>query len=154
MNPQNVCEKVNRAMCASTPLHTFVSFFYALIDANDRRLTYCNAGHNPPILFRRNGSTQTLDCGGGILGIFEDWKYAQQEIALDLHDRLVMYTDGITESHNAAGEEFGERRLINLTIRLRDSEPIELTEALFRAVSEFNSGNFEDDLTVLALAVK
>jgi serine phosphatase RsbU (regulator of sigma subunit) len=65
-----------------------------------------------------------------------------------------MYTDGITESHNAAGEEFGERRLINLTIRLRDSEPIELTEALFRAVSEFNSGNFEDDLTVLALAVK
>jgi serine phosphatase RsbU (regulator of sigma subunit) len=65
-----------------------------------------------------------------------------------------MYTDGITESHNAAGEEFGERRLINLTLRLRDSELIELTEGLVRAVSEFNSGNFEDDLTVLALAVK
>jgi sigma-B regulation protein RsbU (phosphoserine phosphatase) len=140
-------------MCASTPLYTFVSFFYAIIDAERKRLTYCNAGHNPPILFRRNGSTKTLDCGGAILGVFEDWKYAEQEIALDLHDRLVMYTDGITESHNALGEEFGERGLINLTLQLRDSEPIEMTDALFRAVSEFNSGNFEDDLTVLALAV-
>jgi len=154
ISPQEVCEKVNRAMCASTPLHTFVSFFYAIIDADLKRLRYCNAGHNPPILFRRNGSTKTLDCGGGILGVFEDWKYAQQEIALDLHDRLVMYTDGITESHNATGEEFGERRLINLTLGLMDSEPVEMTEAMFRAVSEFNSGNFEDDLTILALAVK
>src|SRR5262249_22062114 len=61
MSPQNVCEKVNRAMCTSTPLHTFVSFFSAIIDAERKRLTYCNAGHNPPILFRRNGSTKNLD---------------------------------------------------------------------------------------------
>src|SRR5262249_37311156 len=100
----NMCARVNRALCASTPLHTFVSFFYAVINAERKRLTYCNAGHNPPILFRRNGFTQTLDCGGGILGVFEDWKYAQQEIALNLNDRLVMYTDGITESRNEACE--------------------------------------------------
>jgi phosphoserine phosphatase RsbU/P len=152
-SPQNVCEKVNRAMCVSTPLNTFVSFFYAVIDADRRRLTYCNAGHNPPILSRRNGLTQTLDCGGGILGVFENWKYAQQEVPLDLHDHLLMYTDGVTESHNAAGEEFGERRLINLALRLGNSEPIEITETLLLAVTEFNNGNFEDDLTVLALAV-
>src|SRR5262245_2464834 len=154
MSPQNLCEKVNRATCASTPKHTFVSFFYAVIDAGSRRLTYCNAGHNPPILSRRSGFMQTLDCGGCILGGFEDWKYAQQEIALDDHDSLLMYTDGITESHNAAGEEFGERRLMNLALRLGKSEPIEITETLLRAVSEFNNGNFEDDLTVLALAVE
>src|SRR5215510_6208906 len=154
MSPQNVCEKVNRAMCASTPLHTFVSFFYAIIDAERKRLTYCNAGHNPPILFRRNGSTKNLDCGGGILGVFEEWKYAQHEIPLDLHDHLLMYTDGVTESHNATGEEFGERRLINLALKLGNREPIEITETLLRAVTEFNNGNFEDDLTVLALAVE
>src|SRR5262249_51943485 len=141
------------AMCASTPLHTFVSFFYAVIDADRRRLTYCNAGHNPPILSRRSGLTQTLDCGGGILGVFEDWKYAPQEIPLDLHHHLLMYTDGVTENANPARPAIAAPPLINLALRLGNSGPIEITETLLRAVSEFNNGNFEDDLTVLALAV-
>lgn len=153
MSPREVCEKVNRMMCANTLAHTFVSFFYAVIEADRKRLTCCNAGHNPPILSGRNGSVRTLDRGGAILGVFSDWRYEEEDVHLDAGDRMLMYTDGVTECRNAEGEEFGERRLIDLAVRMRHSGPVELTDALLRNVTQFSNGNFEDDLTVLAVGV-
>jgi serine phosphatase RsbU (regulator of sigma subunit) len=153
-SPQEVCEKVNHMMCVNTPSNAFVSFFYGIIDTRLKRLTYCNAGHNPPILLRRNGSTERLDCGGGILGVFKDWKFEQQEVQLETGDRVLMYTDGITESQNTLGEEFGERRLIDLLPNSRSMDPIALTETVVREVSQFNNSHFTDDLTVLAVDVE
>ncbi len=114
----------------------FISFFYAVIESQTKRLTYCNAGHNPPILVRalslrervaegRVRDSRRLECGGGLLGVIEHWKYDEREIRLRSGDRLLMYTDGITESRNTAGEEFGEDRLIDLVLRFEsnDAEP-------------------------------
>jgi sigma-B regulation protein RsbU (phosphoserine phosphatase) len=141
-------------MCANTPSNAFVSFFYGIIDTKLQRLTYCNAGHIPPIMLRRDGSTERLACGGGILGVFKDWKFEQDEVQLTTGDRLLMYTDGITESPNSLGEEFGERRLIDLLPSLRGIEPVALTETVVHAVSQFNNSRFTDDLTVLAIDVE
>jgi sigma-B regulation protein RsbU (phosphoserine phosphatase) len=154
MSPQDLCRKVNRMMCANTAANTFVSFFYAVIDADRKRLRYCNAGHNPPVLFTRNGTTQRLDCGGGLLGLFADWEYAGQEVSLAGQERLLMFTDGLTESRNAEGEEFGEERLLDFVRRRHEEESTGLSEAIVDTVSDFNQGHFEDDLTVVAVAVE
>jgi sigma-B regulation protein RsbU (phosphoserine phosphatase) len=155
VSPRELCEKVNRLTCANTSIKTFVSFFYAVIDsdrAGRRRLMYCNAGHNPPILFTRQGTTRKLECGGGILGVFPDWGYAEGEVYLEGQDRLLMYTDGVTESRNAAGEEFGEQRLIDFVRHWKETGPGGLSKAIVSTVRDFNRGLFEDDLTVLAVS--
>ena len=152
--PADLCGKVNRLMCANTPSNTFVSFFYGVVDVATRRLTYCNAGHNPPVLFRRHTRAERLDFGGGVLGLFADWQFSEGEVQLTSGDRLLMYTDGITESQNAEGEEFGERRLIDLVLAQGCLNPKELTERVVSHVKEFNNDHFEDDLTVLAVAVE
>jgi sigma-B regulation protein RsbU (phosphoserine phosphatase) len=154
MRPGELCGKVNRLMCANTPSNTFVSFFYGIVDTRTKLLHYCNAGHNPPVLLRRNSSAERLEGGGGVLGIFSAWQFAEHEIQLTSGDRLLMYTDGITESRNLRGEEFGERRLIDRVIELRSSDPREVTESVVSSVREFNNGNFEDDLTVVVVGVE
>jgi sigma-B regulation protein RsbU (phosphoserine phosphatase) len=153
MSPRELCERVNRMMCANTLAHRFVSFFYAVFDADRKRLTYCNAGHNPPILCTGSGAIKTLDRGGAILGVLPDGNYDEQEIHLDAGDSVLMYTDGLTECRSPEGEEFGERRLIDLVQRMRHSAPVELTDALLCDVTQFSNGKFEDDLTVLAVGV-
>jgi len=153
LGPGALCERVNRMMCVNTPSNNFISFFYAVMDTRRKKLTYCNAGHNPPILLRSGGCIQRLDRGGGILGVFADWQYKECEIAFDSGDRLLMYTDGITEAQNSEGEEFGDRRLSDLMIGLQGASPGELTEIVVSTVSAFSNGNFKDDVTVLAVEV-
>jgi sigma-B regulation protein RsbU (phosphoserine phosphatase) len=157
MHPRELCERVNRAMCESTQEDRFVSFFYAVIDARSKRLTYCNAGHNPPILAtgtRESGSAKRLDCGGTVLGFFSDWKYEEQEVRMLSGDRILMYTDGITENRNAAGEEYGEDRLCCLVRAFEDIDAAGLTEEVIGAANRFSNGNFEDDLTVVAVLIE
>src|SRR5262249_17789329 len=110
VRPRELCERVNHVMCANLAAQGFITFFYAVIDARRKVLTYCNAGHNPPILLT-SGVRRSLDCGGGILGVIANWQYEEQELPLAPGDRLLLYTDGITESHNADGDEFGACRL-------------------------------------------
>ncbi len=151
--PQQLCEKVNRAMCQNMAPGRFVSFFYALISAKQKRFTYCNAGHNPPLFFSGISPAQRLDRGGGILGVFTHWLYEERELHLESGDRILMYTDGITESRSPGGEEFGEGRLLELVRSLRDLKAAALTEAVVSAATQFSNGNFDDDLTVVAISV-
>jgi sigma-B regulation protein RsbU (phosphoserine phosphatase) len=155
-HPRELCERVNRVMCENTPSNGFVSFFYAVIvsgAAGRRRLTYCNAGHNPPILSTRGGAATRLESGGGILGVFPNWDYEEQEVRLNAGDSILMYTDGITETRNTADEEFGEERLIDLIRLFRDKDAAALTRETISAASSFSNGKFEDDLTVVAVSV-
>jgi sigma-B regulation protein RsbU (phosphoserine phosphatase) len=151
--PKDVCGRVNRVMCENIGGHGLISFFYAVIDSDRKQLSYCNAGHNPPILASGN-SARLLDCGGGILGVVPDWAYEEQLLPLSPGDRLLMYTDGITETCNEAGEQFGETRLADLVAHFDRQDAAALTGEAVRAASHFNNGNFEDDLTVVAVAVQ
>jgi CheY-like chemotaxis protein len=154
--PKNLCSAVNQLMCQNMA-EGFISFFYAVIDSTSKRMTYCNAGHNPPLL-SCGGKTgevivRRLDCGGGILGVFGDWLYEQEEVELKSGDRLLMYTDGITESRNALGEEFGENQLINLILCLQHEDASGLAGRTVDAATQFSNGTFDDDLTVVAVSV-
>ena len=85
--------------------------------------------------------------------MFSNWKYEQQEIQLHSGDRILMFTDGVTEAADATGQEFGERRLIDLLVRLQHLDAAALTEETVDAVRAFSNGNFEDDLTVVSVSV-
>jgi sigma-B regulation protein RsbU (phosphoserine phosphatase) len=166
MGPRELVERVNRIMCENMGAQGFITFFYGVVGlgADGRQLlTYCNAGHNPPLLAHCAPSATTwpdgpgecvrLECGGGILGVFPDWAYEEAEVALAEGDQLLMYTDGITESRSRAGEEFGERRLLELLSSTRFNSAAALTERVIADAASFNDGTFEDDLTVLAVTI-
>jgi phosphoserine phosphatase RsbU/P len=151
--PRELCVQLNRLMCRNFASQGFISFFYAVLESRPRRLTYCNAGHNPPILVS-GCSARRLDGGGAVLGVIEQWEYDEREIQLHAGDRLLMYTDGITESRNSAGEEFGEDRLIALAFRFESNDAAALAKEALDAARQFSNGNLEDDLTVVCICVE
>lgn len=105
---------VNRYLAENTPANRFVTLFAAELDPSTGRLRYINAGHNPPLVGRANGSIEQLASGGFPLGIIPNAEYDLGEIMLDIGDALVVYSDGVSEATNLAGEEFGMTRLENV----------------------------------------
>ena len=109
-SPQVVCTKLNKFLCANIASGKFVTFFYAVLDAEARTLTYENAGHSPGLLLRSNGTTESLPGGGAVLGALPDWTYQDYTAQLQPRDQLLLSTNGITEAENAQLEEFGVER--------------------------------------------
>ena len=116
-------------------------------------MRYASAGHNPPFLLRRDASCERLGEGGGVLGIFIDQTYAMGTVQLAPGDRLVLYTDGVTEANNPAGEEFGEERLLALLREHRAVSAEQLQKTILAAADEFSGGHWHDDATLLVVAV-
>lgn len=152
--PKRLCEQVNRAICGNLPEGRFITFFYSMFETQSRRFHYANAGHNPPLLVRRAGRTMRLTEGGTVLGLFPESHYSQGEIRLAPGDRLILFTDGVTEAANQAGELFGEERLLRLLVEHRARNASELRELILNAVAEFSDGAYQDDVTLVALAVE
>ena len=151
--PETVTRQVNRALCRHTPLDRFVTFFYAMIDTSRGTLACSNAGHNPPILVHADSSVSRPATGGMVLGVLEDNAYSQAEIRLRSGDRLVLFTDGITEAGSHEGREFGDNRLVNLVVAHRHRSASEILDAIFRDVNAFTAGVFSDDATLISVAV-
>ena len=154
VEPSEVCLRLNEMMCANIPENKFITCFYAVLNTENKKLTFTNAGHNYPALVRADGTCLRLTEGGHVLGAFEKSTYAQGEVQLRPGDRLLMFTDGFTETTNVDGEEFGESRLLDLLTRERWRDARDLQLELLRRVSEFNDGEFEDDATSILLAVQ
>jgi serine phosphatase RsbU (regulator of sigma subunit) len=151
-SPQVVCTKLNKFLCANTAPGKFVTFFYAVLDAEGPTLTYENAGHSPGLLLRSNGTTESLQGGGAVLGALPDWTYQDYVTRLQPGDKLLLSTDGITEAENAQLEEFGEERLIEVA-RARDGSALDIQRAIMQQVTTFCNGNFRDDATLLVLRI-
>jgi sigma-B regulation protein RsbU (phosphoserine phosphatase) len=111
-----------------------------------------NAGHYLPVLVRAGGSVDRLGEGGPVLGVIGDAEYGQAQVALGQGDRLVLFTDGLTEARNDEDEEFGEARLIDLALRHRDCSAPALQARLAEAVAAFTGGRLQDDATLIVLA--
>jgi len=150
-SPRELVAKVNRVMWANTAEDKFITLFYAVVDAEARILQFTNAGHNAPVLTRQDGTQMRLEEGGLILGTFQEAAYGQGQIELRPEDRLVMFTDGITEAVNQEEEEFGETRLVAASFRGRQLSADALRRFLLDLVTEFCGGEFEDDATVLVV---
>lgn len=153
VSPADLCAQLNRTMCEHGNADKIITFFYSQFDSGNKRLSYVNAGHNPPLLLRANGELLRLGSGGALLGAFAESAYEQGEIELKSGDRLVCYTDGMTEASNQAGEEFGEDRLRMLLIENARAGSEQLRNAVVNAVETFSEGSFQDDATLIVIAV-
>jgi sigma-B regulation protein RsbU (phosphoserine phosphatase) len=151
-SPRELCQQVNRILCGNIAEGRFISFFYCVADAARRSLTYTNAGHCPPVLVGARGALERLHEGGAVLGVFADAAYSEREVPFRAGDRLVLYTDGITEARDAGDEEFGEERLIEALVRHRALGAAALQDRLVRDVTHFTSGRFQDDATLIVIA--
>ena len=151
MKPSDLCAKLNRIMCGNTPLRKFISCFYGDLDLSNRKLTFTNAGHNSPMLMRSTGECIRLDEGGPVIGAFSESRYSEREIQLREGDKLLLFTDGVTEARNAAGEEFGEHRLQECLRSYRGSYAAELRTRILNEVAQFCAGEFDDDATLMVV---
>lgn len=159
--PAELCQQVNRILCGNIAEGRFISFFYCTLDADLGVLTYANAGHYPPILVRANGSVERLASGGPVIGVFPDAGYEQSRVPAASGDRLILFTDGITEVQPAGADasspeyiDFGEDRLIALAVEHRACSAPALQARLTAAVAEFAGGVFQDDATLIVLAIE
>lgn len=151
--PDRVCEQVRRVVTSGLTGGKFVTFFYALLDAPAHRLTYANAGHAPPFLVRAGGGVETLETGGGALTrLLAGTPFRRGEIDLGPGDKLLLYTDGVTEARGRDGSLFGEQRLVDV-VRSTDGDAAALRAAVADAVGSFSAGEAQDDLTLLVLHV-
>lgn len=146
-----VVERLNNQMHNFTTANKFVTFFYAFYDDTEQTMTYCNAGHNPPLYFA-GSEVQRLTEGGTIVGVFADSKYDQKTIRLHEGDVFVAYTDGIVESINEYGEEYGENRLIQLIQKNRNSSAEEIKQVIVKSVLDWAFAEERDDDMTLIIA--
>lgn len=151
--PATLCRRINQIVRANVAPDRFITFFYANLDVPRKTLAYTNAGHNAPVLARADGSVVRLEEGGPLLGVFPEPGYRQCEVALAAGDRLLLFTDGVTEVTNPADIEFGEEGLISLIAENRNLGARALQECILSSVSRFSNGHFQDDATLLVAAV-
>ena len=151
ISPSELCDKLNKLMCGNTPLRKFITCFYSELDINTRKLTFTNAGHNAPMLVRRDGACIRLEEGGRVIGAFCDSTFTQLEIQLYEGDKLLLFTDGVTEARNAAGDEFGEQRLQDCLRSYAGRNATELRTLILDEVTAFCNGNFDDDATLMTV---
>jgi len=149
--PRELCQRLNRILCDLTPVGKFISFFYAVLDSVDNRLTYCSAGHNPPLLIRADGTWTELKTLGAVLGQFPQWLYEQSELQMGNGDKLLLFTDGLVEACNADEESFGEQNLIRIARENPSSSAEELMGLLMRAASQHSGEQFQDDASLIVL---
>ncbi len=151
----NIVQSINNLIFRSTSTEQFATFVLVHVDEGSGRLSFTNAGHNWPVVLRRSGDSEFLDRGGLILGIREDETFDVGSIALQAGDRVVFYTDGISEAMNALHEQFGEDRLCDVLRRAP-------ADATARDIAEFVLGELRawlageeprDDITLLVLRV-
>jgi sigma-B regulation protein RsbU (phosphoserine phosphatase) len=133
----------------------FITLFCARYDPSTRELTFVNGGHNPPLLQRATGGkTIELNSEGTILGLLDDVTYEEQSTTLDSGDILVLYTDGVVEARNPAGELFGEEKLQNLLSKHHSLSPDELKDKIYKAICQHTKDTEQqDDITLLILKV-
>src|SRR5208337_4489253 len=112
-SPATLLSLLNHQLYESTPAAKHATLFLGIYDGATRRLTYANGGHLQPILISEDGSAQMLDCGGTVVGLFDNLSFPEATVQLRPGDVLVTYSDGVTEPENDYGE-FGEDRLIQL----------------------------------------
>jgi serine phosphatase RsbU (regulator of sigma subunit) len=147
--PHRVLSAVNRLLCVNTADAAFATLFFADYDDSTRCFRYANCGHLPSLLLRTDDSLDRLSATATILGAFEDWDCTVAESQLFPGDTLALYTDGITESFNLAGEEFGEHRLIDALRRHRRLPSQALCSAIVDEVHKFSPHEQHDDITLI-----
>jgi sigma-B regulation protein RsbU (phosphoserine phosphatase) len=152
-SPAVLCAKLNTVLCDTVAPGKFVTLFYGIIDSQQRRLQYENAGHCLPLLVHADGSILMPASYSGVLGLFSHWTYQNSEVQLQSGDCLVLMTDGVLEAANRDEEEFGYQRLIDVVKAKRGFGVHGIRTAILESVSEFCNGKFDDDASLIVVTV-
>jgi sigma-B regulation protein RsbU (phosphoserine phosphatase) len=148
--PCQTIARVNLALYKRGIESRFVTLMYGTLEP-DGRLTYCNAGHNPPLVVGRSG-VRRLEVGGPIVGLFEGATFAEETVVLEPGDCLIVFSDGVSEAMSVNNDEYGEERILAVAQQKRDAPPNDMLQALFSDVRAFTKGAPQsDDITALVL---
>ncbi len=147
--PQRLLRSVNQLFRENTPDGSFATLFFAEYDDNEGRMRYANCGHLCALLLRSDNTMERLDSTATVLGVFQEWDCTIEECRVFPGDTLALYTDGITEAFNHAGEEFGEARLSETLKRHRGLCSQELLGAIVEEVRGFSPHEQNDDITLI-----
>ena len=147
--PQRVLRSANGLFYENTNNSAYATLFFSEYDDELRRLRYVNCGHLSALLLRNDNSLEHLNSTGTVLGLFKEWDCSLQECRINSGDLLALYTDGITESLDAAEDEFGEQRLVDAMRRHRGLESSALLAAIVDEVRAFSPHEQHDDLTLI-----
>jgi serine phosphatase RsbU (regulator of sigma subunit) len=147
--PERWLGSVNQLFHQSTDESAYATLFFAEYDDQTRRLRYANCGHLAGLIIRSDNRVERLDATGTVLGLFKDWECAISERMLFPKDLLVLYTDGITESFNEGGDEFGEPRLVQALRKIRDKPAKTVIASIVDEVRRFSRQEQNDDITLI-----
>jgi sigma-B regulation protein RsbU (phosphoserine phosphatase) len=152
-HPATVIDTVNRQLQAASLSEWFATLFYGVFDAVTYTLAYSNAGHNPPLVIRRDGSVVRLETTGFPVGLFADSTYEESVVRLQPGDTVIAYTDGVIETVNPSGEEWEVEGIRKAAVENKARNAEELVNAIFTSLDEFSRGRQGDDATVAVLRV-
>ena len=148
-------EAVNRQAYASSLANRYATLFYCVFDGATRTLRYVNAGHNPPLVLRNNGSVDRLETGGAPVGMFPDSIYETTVTQLEPGDLIITYTDGVVEATNPSGEEWGVQGLVKAAVLEAhgSADARNLVDLIFNSMDDFTKGHDIDDATLAVVRV-
>jgi serine phosphatase RsbU (regulator of sigma subunit) len=147
--PRRLLQSVNRLFYENTTDSAYATLFFAEYDDRENRLRYVNCGHLSALLLRNDDTLERLDSTCTVLGLFDEWDCSMGESRLFPGDTLALYTDGVTESFNDAGEEFGEERMVEALRRRRESSSQDSLAAIVDEVRQFSPREQGDDITLI-----
>lgn len=145
---------VNQLFYENTGDSSYATLFFGEYDAKSERLRYANCGHLPALLLHREGELERLNSNCTVLGLFKRWDYVIEDVSFLAGDLLILYTDGLSEATNEAGEEFGEERLVQSLRRHQALCPEQVIEALVTEVRSFAPSEQQDDITLVVAQVR
>ena len=147
--PEAFLESVNRRFYENTTPGAYATLLFAEYDDNRGKVRYINCGHLPGLILRADNRVDHLDSTCTVLGLFDEWECVLAESEMRCGDTLVLYTDGVTESFDESGEEFGQAGLVASMRRHRELPPPEMTAAILSDVQGFSGGDKHDDITLM-----
>jgi serine phosphatase RsbU (regulator of sigma subunit)/predicted enzyme related to lactoylglutathione lyase len=147
--PQLFLQSVNRLFFQNTTDSAYATLFFADYDDTARRLRYANCGHLSAIVLRQNGEVDWLHSTATVLGLFEEWDSPINECQLAPGDMLALYTDGVTESFDASGEEFGEQRLVDALVQNQAMSASQTLTSVVEQIQNFSPSEQHDDITLI-----
>lgn len=150
VSPAQLCTRVNSVLCNNIAAGKFVTMFYGVLDGISGVFEYANAGHLYPIVVNQAGNTRRLNDGGALLGILPEWKYENGSVRLNAGDRVLLFTDGITEAE-WNGQEFGEDRVAVSASRMAENSAAEMKNALIEQVKSYCNSQLQDDATLVII---
>lgn len=143
--PHIAMSKVNNLLWDSVEDHQFITAIYGILDGTNRTFVFSNAGHNPPMLIKPDGEYKYVEYGDTPLGMFHEARYHQHFIRFEQGQVMVIYTDGITEAANEAGEEYGQDRFAASVLECIDRPAKQMIDHIRKDVADFTERKFLDD---------